>query len=98
MGADDDVIEADDCREHAHGKNDRKRCETGRDKCQPKHVSFASTPIAVKQCGGALPINIARPMHACRTSLGHRYEREVSIELTLPCQLRLDSPLPISAD
>ena len=85
MRADDDVIEADDCCKHAHGKNDRKRCETGGDKCQPEHVGLACAPVAVQQPSRALPINVARPM----------YTRSC-VENDILCQLCHCCPLGVS--
>src|SRR4051794_3333695 len=85
MSADDDVVEADDCRQRTYSENDRKRREASRDKGQAKHVSFACTPIAVKQCRGAFPVNITRPMHAC-----------TGVENNILYQLRHCSCLPLS--
>src|SRR5256885_9857027 len=92
MGADDNVIETHDCREGAYGENDRERCETSRDKRQPEHIGLAGTPIAVKQRGGAPPINVARPMDARGNNFGHRYEPSLSVALALACKFFLRPP------
>ena len=84
MSADDDVIKAHDCRERAHSQNDGKGCKPGRDKGKPENVSFARTPIAIQQCRGAFPVNIARTMHA-RTGV----ENNIFYQLRHPCCLSL---------
>ena len=75
MGADDDVIEGHDCRERANGEYYGKGGETRRDEGQPEHIRLACAPITIKQRGGALPVNVARPMDARRNNFGHRCER-----------------------
>ena len=75
MGADNNIIEPDDRCQKANGEDNRTRRETSGDKSQPEHVCLARPPITVKQRRGALPVNVARPMDACRKNLGHRYER-----------------------
>ena len=72
MSAYDDVIEGDDCRERAYSENYGKGGKARRDKSQPEHIGLARAPITIKQRGGALPVNVARPMDACRNNLGHR--------------------------
>src|SRR2546422_10816235 len=63
--ADDHVVEADECSEHAHRGDQPKRCVTGDRKSQANHISFASAPIAVKDRSRALPIDIARSLDVC---------------------------------
>ena len=72
MSAYDDVIEGDDCRERAYGENYGKRGEARGNERQPEHIGFARSPITIKQRGGALPVNVARPMDTCRNNFGHR--------------------------
>src|SRR5438132_5050382 len=64
MTANDRVIDADQTRERANGKNNRQRRKSGGDKRQTNYVGLAGAPIAVEQGARALPIQIARPMHA----------------------------------
>src|SRR5438309_11987673 len=64
MTANDRVINADQTRERANGKNDRQRRKSSRHECQANNVRLAGAPIAVEQCGSAFPIQIARSMHA----------------------------------
>ena len=79
MSAYDDVIERDDCRERAYSENYGKGAKACRDEGQPEHIGLARAPITIKQPGGALPINVARPMDACRNNLGHRCKVQLSI-------------------
>src|SRR6267142_4532572 len=72
MSAYDDVIEGDDCREHAYGEYYGKGSEPRRDEGQPEYIGLARAPVTVKQPSGALPVNVARPMDSCRNNLGHR--------------------------
>ena len=65
MGADDDVVEADDRGEQADREDDRHGRKAGGDKGEADDVRLARAPIAVKQRGGALPIDVARAMD-CR--------------------------------
>src|SRR5437660_7939943 len=64
MTADNYVIDPHQTGEGAHGKNDRQRRKSGGDKRQTDHVRLAGAPIAVEQGARALPIQIARSMHA----------------------------------
>src|SRR5207249_10459011 len=64
MPANDRVIDPDQTRERANGKNDRQRRKPGGHKCKTNYVRLAGAPIAVEQSGSAFPIQIARPMHA----------------------------------
>src|SRR5438552_18670687 len=64
MAANDRVIDADQTRERANGKDDRQRRKPGGHKCKANHVRLAGAPIAVEQCASAFPIQIARSMHA----------------------------------
>src|SRR2546425_944857 len=63
--ADDHVVEADECSEHAHRRDQPKRCVTGDGKSQANHIGLARPPIAVKNCRRALPIHIARSLNVC---------------------------------
>ena len=65
-------------------KNDQAVVIAGRDKGKPENVSFARTPIAIQQCRGAFPVNIARTMHA-RTGV----ENNIFYQLRHPCCLSL---------
>src|SRR5437660_12490962 len=65
MAADDRVIDADQAGERANSQDDRQRRKSRGNKCETNYVRFAGTPLAVKQCGSAFPVQIARPMYAC---------------------------------
>src|SRR5262249_7984285 len=65
MAADDDVIVADDGRQHADCEDDRQRGETGCDERQPYDVCLARAPIPVEQCASAFPIYVAGTMNRC---------------------------------
>src|SRR5437762_9983931 len=64
MTADDNVIDADQPRESANGQDDWQRRKSGGDKRQTNDVRLAGAPIAVEQCGGSFPVQIARSVHA----------------------------------
>src|SRR5438128_2537075 len=64
MTANHCIIDPDQTRERANGKNDRQRRKSSRHKRQTNNVRLAGAPIAVEQGAGAFPIQIARPMHA----------------------------------
>src|SRR6266705_549817 len=63
--ADDHVVEADERSEHAHRRDQPKRCVSGDGKSQANHIGLARPPIAVKNCRRALPIHIARSLNVC---------------------------------
>src|SRR5438045_1000406 len=65
QAADDHVVEADECSEHAHRRDQPKRCVAGDGKSQANHIGLARAPIAVQDCGRALPIHIARSLNVC---------------------------------
>src|ERR1051325_9397993 len=89
MGADNNIIESDDRREETNGEDDRTRGEASGDESQPEYIRLARPPITIKQCGGALPINVARPMDACGNHLGHRYEPYLSMVVAIAGKLFL---------
>src|SRR5947207_12762278 len=63
--ADDHVVEADECSEHAHRRDQPKRCVTGDGKSQANHIGLTRPPIAIKNCRRALPVHIARSLNVC---------------------------------
>src|SRR5438093_8476441 len=63
--ADDHVVEANECSEHAHRSDQPKRCISGDGKSQANHIGLARPPVAVQDCGRALPIHIARSLNVC---------------------------------
>src|SRR5438270_8118010 len=63
--ADDHVVEADECSEHAHRRDQPKRCVSGDGKSQANHIGLARPPIAIKNCRRALPVHIARSLNVC---------------------------------
>src|SRR5438477_4000816 len=65
QAADDHVVEADECSEHAHRRDQPKRCVSGDGKSQANHVGLTRPPIAVKNCRRALPVHIARTFNVC---------------------------------
>src|SRR5205823_10794088 len=46
--ADDHVVEADKCSEHAHRRDQPKRCISGDGKSQANHIGLTRPPIAVQ--------------------------------------------------
>src|SRR5207237_3391432 len=65
QAADDHVVEADECSEHAHRRDQPKRCVSGDGKSQANHIGLARPPIAIKNCRRALPVHIARSLNVC---------------------------------
>src|SRR6266700_5972861 len=65
QAADDHVIEADECSEHAHRRDQPKRCISGDGISQPNHIGLTRPPIAIKNCRRALPVHIARSLNVC---------------------------------
>src|SRR5438132_2464257 len=63
--ADDHVVKADECSEHAHRRDQPKRCVSSDGESQHNHIGLARPPVAVKNCRRALPIHIARPLNVC---------------------------------
>src|SRR5881296_2606333 len=63
--ANDHVVEADECREHAHRRDQPKRCVSGDGERKPNDVGLARPPVAVKDRSRALPIHIARSLNVC---------------------------------
>ena len=63
--ADDHVVEADECGEDAHRRDQPERRVTGDGESQSNHVSFASAPVAVQDRGRPFPIDIARTFNVC---------------------------------
>src|SRR6266581_2197854 len=63
--ADDHVVEADECSEHAHRRDQPKRCISGDGKSQANHIGLTRPPIAIKNCRRALPVHIARSLNVC---------------------------------
>src|SRR5438034_2607526 len=63
--ADDHVVEADECCEHAHRRDQPKRCISGDGKSQTNHIGLTRPPIAIKNCRRALPVHIARSLNVC---------------------------------
>src|SRR5881396_4309354 len=65
QAADDHVVETDECSEHAHRRDQPKRCVTGGGKSQANHIGLARPPITIKNCRRALPVHIARSLNVC---------------------------------
>src|SRR5436190_930244 len=63
--ADDHVVEADECSEHAHRRDQPKRTVACDSERKPNDVGLARPPVAVKNCRRALPIHIARSLNVC---------------------------------
>src|SRR5437667_5352125 len=63
--ADDHVVEADECSEHAHRRDQPKRTAAGDSERQANHVGLTRPPIAIKNCRRALPVHIARSLNVC---------------------------------
>src|SRR2546423_6183853 len=62
MGADNNVVVADDRGEGANCENDRERSETGGNKSKADNVGFARAPISVEESSRAFPIHISWAM------------------------------------
>src|SRR5437667_809014 len=63
--ADDHVVEADECSEHAHRRDQPKRTVACDSERKPNDVGLARPPVAIKDCRRALPIHIARSLNVC---------------------------------
>src|SRR5947199_6051261 len=63
--ANDHVVEADECSEHAHRRDQPERTVTGDGERKPNDVGLARPPIAVQNRRRALPIHIARSLNVC---------------------------------
>src|SRR5213594_2276643 len=63
--ADDHVVEADECSEHAHRRDQPKRTVSGDSERKPDDIRLARPPIAIKNCRRALPVHIARSLNVC---------------------------------
>src|SRR5438309_8178535 len=61
--ADDHVVEADECSEHAHRRDQPKRTVAGDSERKPNDVGLARSPVAVQNGGRAFPIDIARTLN-----------------------------------
>src|SRR5207247_8657718 len=62
QAADDHVIEADECSEHAHRRDQPERSVTGDRERKPNDIGLARPPIAIKDRRRALPVHIARSL------------------------------------
>src|SRR5438477_3563400 len=65
QAADDHVVEADECSEHAHCRDQPERRIAGHGKSQANHIGLTRPPIAVQNRRRALPIHIARSLNVC---------------------------------
>src|SRR6266481_4115661 len=63
--ADDHVVEADECSEHAHRRDQPERSVTADRERKPNDVGLARPPIAIKDRRRALPVHIARSLNVC---------------------------------
>src|SRR6266699_2264873 len=63
--ADDHVVEADKCSEHAHRRDQPKRTVARDSERKPNDVGLTGAPIAVQNRRRALPIHIARTFNVC---------------------------------
>ena len=68
MTADHNVIDPYQSGQRADRENDWQRRKTGGQKRQTDDVGFARAPIAVKQRGGAFPIDVPRTMDCAALS------------------------------
>src|SRR6266700_5141150 len=58
--ANDHVVQADQCSQHAHGSDEPERCVTGDCESEANDVGFARAPVTIKNRGRARHIDIAR--------------------------------------
>src|SRR6266404_4261323 len=65
QAADDHIVEAHECSEHAHRRDQPERSVTGDGERKPNDVGLARAPIAIKNCRRALPVHIARSLNVC---------------------------------
>src|SRR5437773_8783498 len=63
--ADDHVVEADECSEHAHRRDQPKRTVACDSERKPNDVGLARPPVAIKDCRRARNIDIARSLNVC---------------------------------
>src|SRR5207249_2020401 len=63
--ADDHVVEADECSEQAHRRDQPKRTVACDSERKPNDVGLARSPVAVQNRSRALPIHIARSLNVC---------------------------------
>src|SRR5881227_3204872 len=83
--ADDHVVEADECSEDAHCRDQPERRIAGHGKSQANHIGLTRPPIAIKNCRRALPVHIARSLNVCwyqliRLKRGDLARRGVSLQ------------------
>src|ERR1041385_8441247 len=63
MLADDDVIVADQPGERANRQDDGEGSVAGRQERSPDNIGLAGPPVAVKQGGRPLPVDVSRTMN-----------------------------------
>src|SRR5438874_7701565 len=97
QAADDHVVEADECSEHAHRRDQPERSVTGDRERKPNDVGLARPPIAIKDRRRALPVHIARSLNVCWYQL-IRLKRSVTrATRRLTCRSRISRlPLPFN--
>src|SRR5947208_1150078 len=61
--ANDQIVDADQRGQHAHCGDQPKRSVARNGERQADDVGFARAPVAVQNCGRALPIDIARSLN-----------------------------------
>src|SRR5436305_8475229 len=107
QAADDHVVETDECSEHAHRRDQPKRCVTGGGKSQANHIGLTRPPIAIKNCRRALPVHIARSLNVCwyqliRLKRGDLARRGASLPGAgfhdIPCSLMLLTRLAVGLE
>src|SRR5438046_7921712 len=97
QAADDHVVETDERSEHAHRRDQPKRCVSGDGKSQANHVGLARAPIAIKNCRRALPIHIARSLNVCWYQLIRLKRRPPRATRRLTSRSRISRhPLPFN--
>src|SRR5438132_6043174 len=95
--ADDHVVEAHECSEHAHCRDQPERSVTGDRERKPNDVGLARPPIAIKDRRRALPVHIARSLNVCWYQL-IRLKNEASLArrgASLPGAGFHDIPCPL---
>src|SRR5947199_10693085 len=105
--ADDHVVEADECSEDAHCRDQPERRIAGHGKSQANHIGLTRPPIAIKNCRRALPVHIARSLNVCwyqliRLKRGDLARRGASLPGAgfhdIPCSLMLLTRLAVGLE
>src|SRR5947199_6146916 len=95
--ANDHVVEADECSEHAHRRDQPERTVTGDGERKTNDVGLARPPIAVQNRRRALPIHIARTFNVCWYQLIRLKRRPPRATRRLTSRSRISRhPLPFN--